>query len=76
MNEWISIRERVPAEWRPVLAVIGLPIYHMVEVAVYVGSGKWKTTWNHDLLEEVTYWMPLPDLPEVDTIDRDWLKMH
>lgn len=69
MNEWISVKERLPAEWKPVL-VIGLPIHHIVEAAVYVGNGEWKITWNHDELEGVTNWMPLPELPEDPT---NWL---
>lgn len=62
MNEWISVNERLPAEWDRVLAAVGLR--GIVAVAVYVGGGKWKVSWNHDELTEVTYWMPLPDVPE------------
>lgn len=61
-NEWISVKKRLPEEWEPVLGAIGT----IVEVVIYIGNGKWRVTWNHDAIDEITHWMPLPDPPEVE----------
>ena len=62
--QWIPVTERLPEERVEVL-VWSRCGFH--ETAVYLGiPGKWRITWNHDLLEEgtVTHWMPLPKPPE------------
>lgn len=63
-SKWIPVTERLPKEWEEVLV---WSYCGFCEVAVYLGiKGKWRVTWNHDLLEEdtVTHWMPLPEPPK------------
>lgn len=63
-SKWISVTERLPDEWMPVLVWSWCGF---CEVAVYLGiPGKWRVTWNHNLLDEdtVTHWMPLPEAPK------------
>ena len=60
---WIPVTERLPKDWEPVLA---WSKFGFCDVSVYLGNpGKWRITWNHDLLEvdSITHWMPLPEPP-------------
>jgi hypothetical protein len=61
---WIPVSERLPEEWKEVLV---LSEFVCCETAVYLGiPGKWRVTWNHNMLEEnsITHWMPLPEPPK------------
>lgn len=61
--QWISVEDRLPQEWEEVLVRSEC---NFTECAVYLGTpGKWRVTWNHDMLEpdSITHWMPLPEPP-------------
>ena len=65
--KWIAVEERLPEEWKPVLAMIyiddGRPIIDtMWFIGNIGGRNKWRVCWNADMVESgVTHWMPLPD---------------
>lgn len=67
-GEWISVTERLPEEWEPVLV---RSKFEFIEVAWYIGIGKWRYTANAALFEEgsITHWMPLPEPPKEDGDD-------
>ena len=73
--KWISVKERLPEEYVPVLA-FGIysmsgdqrsdePIISLVE---YKGKNKdyWPQEYDAFGLIKVTHWMPLPDKPKID----------
>ena len=67
-GQWISVKERLPKEWWPVL---GLIQFHdekeppVQQVLWYLGNGHWRETWRGDMIEsDVTHWMPLPEPPK------------
>ena len=63
-KRWIPVTEKLPEDWVDVLVLSELDF---CETAVYIGiPGKWRVTWNHDMLEKnsITHWMPLPEPPE------------
>ena len=67
-QRWISVTERLPPEWWPVL---GLIQFHdekeppAQEVLWYLGNGHWRETWRGDMIESaVTHWMQLPEPPK------------
>lgn len=71
---WISVKERLPEEWKPVLGMVAIaeiPTRPIIDAMVYIGNiageDKWRVCWGHDMLESaVTHWMPLPEPPEVE----------
>lgn len=56
MNEWISVKDRVPAEGELVIAVVN-GIY-----GKYVKILGWDIEY-FSICRTVTHWMPIPDLP-------------
>ena len=66
MNEWISVKDRLPEERTEVLVYRGGYI-DMMNVYTYLGNGEWEDSygyWSKTEDEGITYWMPLPDLPK------------
>ena len=64
VQEWISVKERLPEPWKQVLIYSR---HDFCESALYIGApGKWRVTWNHEMLDDdsVTHWMPLPEPPK------------
>lgn len=68
MNEWIPLRERFPEGPGPVLISTK---YHTVEIASRMRTSHYSEyqAWYGDKGrifndEEVTHWMPLPELPK------------
>lgn len=66
MNEWISVKDRVPESGVNVLVTDG--IHMMVTWCEYIDN---ECLWVDNFYEyvnvrfkEVTHWMPLPTLPE------------
>ena len=54
MNEWISVKDRLPEQFGKYLVVCkGIDIAQI---------RLWEGTW--DSFAEVTHWMPLPELPK------------
>jgi len=72
MNEWISVQDRLPESTGETI-LIAVPNsrgishgYGSVDIA-YLRSDKNKTFYGTDgkyLFEEITRWMPLPELPK------------
>lgn len=65
---WISVEERLPEEWWPVLALIRFSEEPPAqEVLWHIGNGKWRACWDGAMVEsKVSHWMPLPALPKED----------
>lgn len=71
MNEWISVKERLPEDYIPVL-VVYLGFYdrqpHSDLIAIR-NRGKWcfyegnPVNNNKEVSVPITHWMPLPELP-------------
>lgn len=62
MTDWISVKDRLPEKWCPVLVSNGL----LVNEGYLDDQGKWKR-FDEDfyIFSEITHWMPLPKPPEV-----------
>ena len=57
VNQWISVKDRLPEEIGYYLVVIGNEMLISIDIAEYC-EGYWH---KHD---EVIYWQPLPELPK------------
>ena len=78
-EEWISVKEGLPEEWKPVFGLIPVdedrdPTGQIIDTMVYIGNiagkDRWRVCWNHDMVESaVTHWMPLPELPKIKKED-------
>lgn len=67
--KWISVKKRLPEEWRPVLGLISFIDGDKGQQVLWYcgGSGTWRSVWNADKIEsEVTHWMPLPEPPATE----------
>lgn len=66
-DQWINVEERLPEEQKEVL--IYLPEYDSVEMAALfeipsLNLKEWAKNEDAYMLDEVSYWMPLPEPPE------------
>lgn len=66
-GEWVKTANRLPEEQKEVL--IYLPEYDSVEMAALftipsMNLREWEQNEGAYMLDEVSYWMPLPELPE------------
>ena len=64
MNEWISVKDRLPEVGVPVLVHEGP--YNYQVIATINSDGRWEDTVEGYMAIHVTHWMPLPD-PPTDT---------
>ncbi len=64
--EWIEVTDRLPNNTENVLVVAHYDGEPVIEVAWYEGGEHlWRTPYyEEDDPENVTHWMPLPELPE------------
>lgn len=67
ISPWISVEERLPEVNQQVYAAI--PNLCGTEYATleYLGDNRWRqdtTEYTYEFSEEVTYWMPIPELPK------------
>ena len=65
--QWVSVKDRLPEEQKEVL--IYLPEYDSVEMASLftipsMNLREWAQNEYAYMLDEVSYWMPLPELTE------------
>ena len=68
-GQWVSVKDRLPEEQKEVL--IYLPEYDSVEMAALftipsMNLREWEQNEGAYMLDEVSYWMPLPEPPEED----------
>lgn len=63
LNGWISVKDRLPEDYKDVLAYDSE--YKEIVIAFY--DSKFEE-WTYDYWYdgEITYWQPLPELPEVE----------
>lgn len=61
MNEWISVKERLPEEGEDVLAYLGEGIFG---ICWLLKDGYWETRDSFLYPDDVTHWMPLPEPPK------------
>ena len=62
MNDWISVKDKMPETAVPVL--ICNPHWDYPVVASYAGCGVWMDTWYQRMTYTPEYWMPIPKLPD------------
>jgi hypothetical protein len=61
-NKWIPVSERLPKEWKRVLALTN----HKAQIVAKLTDVGWVVSWNHVPCPEITHWMPLPEPPKED----------
>lgn len=66
MNEWISVKERLPETAGEYLVVYHPCHWDAVSEKVCVGidTFRGKTAWAKKKYQRVTHWMPLPESPK------------
>lgn len=60
-SEWISVKDRLPEEWQKVLVFV--PSIDVITIAKLRG-GYWYATWDSMRIDNVGYWLPLPQPPK------------
>lgn len=69
MSEWISVEDRLPPNYIPVLCYIpslSSSMWQTVHECHIGADGEWHLATAPAYREEVTHWMPLPEPPEED----------
>lgn len=72
MNNWISVKDRLPKELTevlvyPVAITEGDTFWREVEFhSAHMDRGKWKGGNGKEVNNEPTHWMPLPEVPKED----------
>jgi len=61
---WISVKDRFPEKGQFVLCVSNKIIFQAWWDRVSSDCGDWYDAQNSWIIEDVTHWMPLPDLPK------------
>lgn len=72
-GQWVSVKDRLPEVQKEVL--IYLPEYDSVEIAALfeipsMNLREWAQNEDAYMLDEVSYWMPLPEPTEEDLQER------
>jgi len=60
VQEWVSVKDRLPEEWKTVLVFI--PSIDAI-IPAKLRGGSWYATWDTTRLEYVSCWMPMPEKP-------------
>lgn len=64
--EWISVKDELPELFKNVLGVVEYDFdgkhYKHHRIVYHAGSGRWEPLSRQS--DKITYWMPLPDIPE------------
>lgn len=66
MNEWISVKDRLPEAETEVLVYHGSAYNQVCNVYVYLGGNEWMDGYcnkGYTKDEDITHWMPLPASP-------------
>ncbi len=64
LNNWISVRTRLPDRNTNVLAWIKCGTSEYVFIETASGDPNTCSGWKHYNKDQITYWMPLPEPPE------------
>ena len=67
MSEWISVEDRLPRIYQPVLVAVCTPLQTNEVHLAYQSKDQWHVTTasgNHS--DFIGHWMPLPKPPEVN----------
>ena len=64
IQKWIPVTERLPQEFVSVLVCIPSENPLPTVKEAYLANGAWATKMAIFFMEEVTYWMPLPEPPK------------
>ena len=69
MNEWISVKDRLPEAGGYVACIAKRnPFSRFMPMVVRIEKNGWVNPITEQYISEVTHWMPLPELPEDSTI--------
>jgi len=58
MNEWISVKDRLPEE--DILVLVFIPYWRKISTDRLGKDGCWRGAFG----EAITHWMPLPEPPQ------------
>lgn len=67
MNEWISVKSRMPSKHEMVLVYRGGCIGDLMNTYTYLGNDEWEDDfgyWSRTENEGITHWMHLPAPPK------------
>ena len=65
--DWIPVTDRLPPFGKSVLACSWLAMtYHVAYVSPM--DKEWHLSFGDTLIQNITHWMPLPELPQVSTV--------
>ncbi len=67
MNKWISVKDKLPEKYKRVLVNLNGEVFHnKTEIAEFCGNNWYfGDDWSNEYVSQfVSYWMPLPSLPE------------
>lgn len=67
MSEWISVKDRLPEPFVPVLGYMPLRISDNIEILYRTKTELWNSQEHGDcFFGTPSHWMPLPEPPEVE----------
>ena len=69
LNDWISVKDRLPEDDKDVL-VYNSRSKEIIMASYNSNYEEWDNLYDYLPVNEITYWQPLPELPEVETNHR------
>lgn len=65
MSEWISVKDKLPQESKPIIVYNKKTLQVVVAIRRYRKTKGWVWTRNNYMIkrEYITHWMPLPEPP-------------
>lgn len=70
MNEWVSVKDRMPKSCGTYLVRVGKDGFNpQTKTAYWLASKKvWKGAEAYSVITDVSHWMPLPEPPKMDEV--------
>lgn len=65
LNDWISVKDRLPEDDKDVL-VYNSRSKEIIMASYNSNYEEWDNLYDYLPVNEITYWQPLPELPEVE----------